>query len=117
DAQQQVMSERVRGMFGGRGGRGGGPDPAQSGTGGDSGGRRGFRGGFGGPFGGQPSPEAEGLQRAIDSKASNAEMKAALAKFLEARKTKQTELDKTQAELRKVLSVRQEAVASLMGLL
>src|SRR2546427_650074 len=70
------------------------------------------------PFGGgEPSPEAEALQRAIDSKASNSELKAALTKFLEARKAKQADLEKAQADLRKVLSVRQEAAASLMGLL
>ena len=113
DSQRQVMGDRVRGMFGaGRGGRGGGgPDN----TSGDNGGRRRFRGG---PFGGgEPSPEAEALQRAIDSKASNSELKAALTKFIEARKAKQADLEKSQADLRKVLSVRQEAAASLMGLL
>jgi len=57
------------------------------------------------------------LQRAIEGKASNAELKAALAKFVEARKTKQAELEKAQAELRKVLSLRQEAVATQNGLL
>src|SRR5260370_33205555 len=105
DAQREVFSERVRGMF--RGGRGGGDN------GGDQGGRP--RGGFGG-FG-TPSPEAEALQKAIDSKASNSELKAALAKFLEARKSKQADLEKAQADLRKVLTLRQEAAASLMGLL
>ena len=103
DARRQVDGERMRGMFGGR--RRGGD------TGGDQGGRR---GGF---FGQQPSPEAEALTRAIESKASNAELKAALAKFVEARKTKQAELEKAQAELRKVLSLRQEAVATQNGLL
>ena len=103
DARRQVDGERMRGMFGGR--RRGGD------TGGDQGGRR---GGF---FGGQPSPEAEALTRAIEGKASNAELKAALAKFVEARKVKQAELEKAQAELRKVLSVRQEAIATSSGLL
>ena len=89
-------------MFGRRG-RGGD-------TGGDQGGRR-------GGFFGQPSPEAEALTRAIEGKASNAELKAALAKFVEARKVKQAELEKAQTELRKVLSLRQEAVATQNGLL
>ena len=66
---------------------------------------------------GQPSPEAEALQRAIDGKASNSELKAALAKFVESRKAKQAELEKAQTELRKVLSLRQEAVATANGLL
>jgi hypothetical protein len=69
-----------------------------------------------GPFG-QPNPDAEALQRAIDGKASNAEMKSAIAKFVEARKAKQTELEKAQGDLRKVLSVRQEAIATVNGLL
>ena len=38
---------------------------------------------------GAPSPEAEALQKAIDSKASKAEMKAALEKYLASRKAKQ----------------------------
>jgi hypothetical protein len=57
------------------------------------------------------------LEKAIDAKASNAELKAALAKFAEARKQKQANLEKAQAELRKVLTVRQEAIASRDGLL
>jgi hypothetical protein len=82
----------------------GGPDSRP----GDQGPPRGFGGGT-------SSPDIEGLQKAIDSKASNAEMKAAIAKFQEGRKTKMAELEKAQAELRKVLSVRQEAVATVNG--
>jgi len=81
-------------------------------------------GGPGGPGGGPfaafaptPVPEEEALQRAVDAKASNAEIKAALAKFLQVRKVKQANLEKAQADLRQVLSVRQEAIASLTGLL
>ncbi len=65
----------------------------------------------------QQSAEAEALQRAVDSKASNAELKTALAKVVDTRKAKQAELEKAQADLRKVLSVRQEAIATLNGLL
>ena len=57
------------------------------------------------------------MQKAVNAKASNAEVKAALAKFLQARKVKQANLEKAQADLRQVLSVRQEAIASLTGLL
>src|SRR2546427_5249047 len=77
DTRRQVEGDRMRGMFGRRGRGGGGGDNS-----GDQGGRR-------GGFFGQPSPEAEALQRAIEGKASNAELKAALAKFAESRKTKQ----------------------------
>jgi len=70
-----------------------------------------------GPFGQPPSAEAEALQKAIDAKASNGELKAAITKFNEYRKAKQAELEKAQAELRKVLTVRQEAIATANGLL
>src|SRR6266850_5857265 len=103
DAQRAVFADRIGGAF--RGGRGGGDNSG----GGDNGGRR--RGGFGG----EPSPEAEALQKAIESKASNSEMKAALAKYQESRKAKQTELETAQANLKKVLSVRQEAVLTAQG--
>ena len=104
-ARRDLDAERIRGFFGGRGGRGGGDNS------GDNGGRR-SRG-----FGGEPSPEAEALQRAVDGKASASELKAALAKFQEARKAKLADLEKAQADLRKVLTTKQEAVATLAGLL
>lgn len=100
EARLQTMSGMGRGMFGGRGGRG----PSGGGPGG------------GGAFG-QPNPDADALQKAIDAKASNAEMKAALAKYVESCKAKQAALEKAQAELRKVLTPRQEAIAALNGLL
>jgi hypothetical protein len=85
--------------------------------GGDNGGDQGARGGGGGGgmFGGQPNPEREALQKAIDAKASKAEIKAALAKYSESRKAKQADLEKAQDDLRKVLSSRQEAIAVLNG--
>ena len=110
---QNVMQARMdmmrggmgRGMFGARrgGNRGGdqGAQPQQQQ-------RR---------FGPPPSPEAEALQRAIDSKAPKAELKAAISKYVEARKANQEKLDKAQDELRKVLTPRQEAIATLDGLL
>ena len=44
-------------------------------------------------------------------------MKAALAKYVASRKAKQAELETAQTELRKVLTPRQEAIATLNGLL
>jgi hypothetical protein len=102
DARRDSFGGMGRGMMFGRGPRGG--DNAN-------------QGGRARMFGGTPVPEAEALQKAIDGKASNAEMKAAIAKYAEARKAKQAELEKAQADLRKVLSVRQEALAMLNGLL
>ena len=63
------------------------------------------------------NPEADALQKAIDSKGSSAEVRAALAKYFEARKVKQANLEKAQADLRKVLTPRQEGIAALAGLL
>jgi hypothetical protein len=107
-AQQSVIADRMRGAFGGRN-RGGGNGGTDQNNGGGGGGNR-----FGG---GTPSAEAEALRKAIDSKASNSELKTAIAKYVESRKTKQADLDKAQADLRKVLSVRQEAIATEAGLL
>lgn len=79
----------------------------------------GGRGGRSGPGGGDApaNPAADALKKAIDAKASNAETKAAVEKFVAARKAKQAELEKAQAALRKVLTPRQEAIATLNGLL
>jgi hypothetical protein len=106
---QKVMDARMAGMGGmGRGMGGGGRRPGGDNAQGDQGQQR--------PrFGPAPSTEDEALQKAIDSKASNAELKAAMAKVDEARKAKQAELEKAQANLRKVLSVRQEAIAKRAG--
>jgi hypothetical protein len=111
---EKVMDARQNVGFGGgfgRGGgrRGGGNGDAQ-GNGNNQGGQRGFRGG-------EPSPEAEELQKAIESNASKDELKAKLTKFREARKDKEAKLVKAQEDLKKVLSVKQEAAGVLVGLL
>ena len=61
--------------------------------------------------------EADALQKAIESKASKAELKAALDKYTAARKAKQADMEKAQAALRELLTPRQEAIATLNGLL
>jgi hypothetical protein len=105
DARRDVGSGSGMGrMF--RGNRGGG-----NGANADAGG--GGRGGF---FG-QPSPEAEALQKAIDDNAPKAQIKAALAKYQASQKAKQTKLVTAQENLRKVLNTKQEAQATLLGLL
>jgi len=117
DARREVGAGGGMGMmFGGGGRRGGGGgqggDQAQGGGGG------GRRGGPGGPGGfGEPSPEAEALQKALEAKASNDEVKAKLSKYREVRKEKREKLEKAQDDLRKVLSMRQEAAAVMLGLL
>jgi hypothetical protein len=103
DTQREAMSSRFGGM--GRMFRNRGGD-----QGGSSGGRSGF-------FGAQPSPEAEALQKAIDDNQPPAQIKAALAKFQASQKAKQAKLVEAQENLRKVLTVKQEAQATLLGLL
>jgi hypothetical protein len=104
DAQRAVgFGGGMRGMFGrGRGGRGGGPG-----------------GGFGGgnnPFN-QPNPERDALQQALDDNAPAAQVKQLLDKYETSQKTKRAALESAEADLRKVLSVQQEAQATLSGLL
>lgn len=116
---QKVMEARraAGGGFGGMafgGGRRGGPGgPGGDGDRGERGGEERRRGGFGG---GEQSPEVEDLRKAIDAKASPDEIKTKLAKVREARKANEAKLEAAQEDLRKVLSVRQEAVAVMMGL-
>ncbi|MBM3860099.1 MAG: hypothetical protein FJ395_10655 [Verrucomicrobia bacterium] len=64
-----------------------------------------------------PSPEAEALQKAIDDNAPAAQVKAALDKYRASRKDKEAQLAAAQEDLRKVLTARQEAQATLMGML
>jgi hypothetical protein len=124
DDEWKIISERIEkvmtaqretrmGGFGGFGGgrRGGGGGDNAGGDTNNNGGRR-NRGG-----GGESSPEVEALQKAIDDKASNDDIKTKLAKVRDSQKDKEAKLVKAQDELRKVLSVRQEATAVLMGLL
>jgi hypothetical protein len=94
------------GGFGGPGGPGG-----QGGPGGRQGGRQG-PGGFG-----QPNPDAEALQTALDSGASADDIKSKLTAYRAAAKQKEAQLEKAQDELRQLLSVKQEARAVLLGLL
>jgi len=88
-----------------------------SGTGGDTATATATTGDQGRRSSREANPEAEALQKAIDAKASNEEMKTALAKFTEGRKAKQAELEQAQTELRKVLTLRQEALLTLWGML
>jgi hypothetical protein len=105
DAQQATRTGGMGRMFGGRGGPG-------AGMGGPG-------GGMGGPGGNaqQTDPAAEALQKAVDSDASTDQIKALLTKYQAAQKTKQAALTQAQAKLRDVLSVKQEAQATLIGLL
>jgi len=100
DAQRDVFSSQMRGMFGGgrRGGQGGG-------------------GGQGGPGGMFPAdPTRDALQQALDDNAPTAQVKDLLAKYKASQKAKQAKLEAAQADLKKVLTTKQEAEAVLAGL-
>ncbi len=121
DDEWKLISARIstvmdiRRETGGFGGGFGFRGPRPSGDtagGGDTGGSR-TRGGFGGT----PNPDVEALQKAIEVKAPNDEIKAKLARVRESRKSAEAKLDKAQDDLRAVLTVRQEAQAVLFGLL
>jgi hypothetical protein len=109
DARRDVGFGGGMGRMMGRGNRGGGPGGDQAaGQAGANNNRR--------NFGQQPSAEADALQKAIDDNAPAAQIKAALAKYQAAQKAKQAKLVQAQETLRKVLSPKQEAQATLLGL-
>jgi hypothetical protein len=98
---QKVSEARIDALRGGFGGRGRGG------------------GGGGGGFGGNqtPDPDREALQQAIDNNAPAAQVKTLLEKYRASVKAKQAKLEAAQADLKKVLSQKQEAAAVLAGLL
>ena len=61
---------------------------------------------------GQPSPEADALQKAVDDNAPAAQIKDLLAKYKASQKAKQAKLEAAQADLKNVLTVKQEAQAT-----
>ena len=70
----------------------------------------------GGNLGGQANPEQEALQKAIDDNAPSAQIKDLLAKYKTTQKAKQAKLEAAQADLKKILTTKQEAQAYLSGL-
>jgi len=113
DAEWKIIQERIEKVSDARR-----EIPRGGGFGGFGGGRGGGPGGPGGPGGGAASsPEAEALQKAIESNASADELKSKLANYRNAVKQKEAKLEKAQASLREVLSTKQEAAAVLAGLL
>lgn len=65
----------------------------------------------------EPSPQAQALEQAIDSHAPDAQLQQALEKYQASIKQKEAQLKQAQDNLRKVLTIRQEAQATLLGLL
>jgi len=99
DAQRDARGGGMRAMFGGRN---------RGGQGGQGGGRGGFLG--------QAGPEEEALQNAIDDNAPAAQIKDLLANYRTAQKAKQAKLEAAQADLKAVLTPKQEAQAAIFGL-
>jgi hypothetical protein len=107
---QKVMETRRdaqgpgMGRLFGRGGRGGG-------QGGNN-----RRGGGGGMFG-NTSPEADALQKALDDDAPSGQVKDLLTKYETAQKGRLAKAKEAEEALRQVLTSKQEAQATLLGLL
>ncbi len=112
DEEWTVISERVLKVSELRRAAGGGF--AFAGRGGPPGG--GDRGGSTRTRSGN-STDVAALQAAVTDKLPDAEIKARLERVREQRKDNEAKLAKAQEELRAVLSVRQEAIAVLAGLL
>lgn len=114
DGEWKVLEERIQKVMDAqratRGGFGGGGRGGPGGAGGQGGAGR-------GGFGGQANPEADALRAAIEAKAPASEITEKLAKLRASRKEAEAKLEAAQEDLKKVLSVRQEAVAILAGLL
>jgi hypothetical protein len=111
DARGELMSSVMRGFGRGRNRqRGGGNGDDQNNTAQQ-------RRPRGNPFGGEPSAAVTALQKAIDDKAPTAEIKEKLKAVQDEYKAKQAALVAAQEDLRAVLTPRQEAIATLHGLL
>ncbi len=108
DARQELMANGMRGMFG----RGGNRRNNNNNNGGDTA-QRPQRS----PFGGEPSAAVTALEKAIEDKAPTAEVKTKLAAVQAENKDKMAKFTAAQEELRGVLTPRQEAIATLHGLL
>lgn len=112
DAEWNLISQHITTVF----------DLRRS-TMGGFGGFGGMRGGNGGGgnrpnrTGATANPEVDALRTAITDKLPDAEIKARLERLREVRKENEAKLTKAQEELRAVLTVRQEAVAVMFGLL
>jgi len=102
DARRDIGGNNIMRLFrGNRGGQGG----------------QGNRQRGGGMFGATPSPEEEALQKGIDDNVPAGQIKELLTRYQAAQKIKQANLTSAQDALRAVLTTKQEAQATLLGLL
>ena len=122
DAQRAVGMLRSGGGFGGGGfggrQRGGGNGGGGNGGGGNGGAPAGGDQGTPNPNRPTPAPEATDLKTALDADATTDDViKAKLAALRDARKKAEADLDAAREDLKKVLTLRQEAVLVNMGIL
>ena len=114
DAEWKLIQDRIVALTEIRRATGGG-------IGGMMMGGRGGPPGGGGPTSGRSgrtaNPESDSLRQAIMDKLPDAEIKSRLTRLRESRKNNEEKLGRAQEELRAVLSVRQEAIAVMAGLL
>jgi len=75
---------------------------------------RGGQGGPGGMF--ATGPEQQALEKALEDNAPSAQIKDLLAKYKASQKVKQAKLEEAQANLKAVLTPKQEAQAYLLSL-
>ena len=109
----QPLIEKVMAKQREAGGRGFGGPRRGGPPGGDQAGQQGNR-----PPDRPSQPEAEALQKALDSEGSSAaDIKTKLEALRTARKKATAELEQAREDLRKVLTQRQEATLVLMGIL
>lgn len=123
DEEWKLISERLtkltelRRNAAGAGGLGGFAGRGPGGPGGPGGDRGGPAAGRGGRGTGGGSTELAALSGAVRDKLPDAEIKSRLERLREVRKDNEAKLAKAQEEFRAVLSVRQEAIAVVFGLL
>jgi hypothetical protein len=103
DAGREVMMAAFRRMGGQR---------RRNNEGGDNGDNQRRRG-----FMGEPSPAMDALQKAIDDKAPSSEIKGKVAAVRAENKAREDKLLAAQEDLRSILTPRQEAIATVNGLL
>ena len=111
DAEWKLISDRIVAVGEIRRAGGGGLAGMMAARGSGAGGPSSSRGGRSG------NPEVDALRQAVQDKLPEAEIKSRLTRLRESRKTNEDKLQKAQEDLRAVLSVPQEAVAVIAGLL
>jgi hypothetical protein len=109
DAEWKLIQDRITVVSEIRRASGGGFGGMMAMRGGSN--QNGNRGGRGG------NPEADALRQAVQDKLPEAEITSRLSRLRESRKANEEKLQKAQEDLRAVLSVRQEAIAVMAGLL